>query len=372
MDLKELKAKLAAAKTKEGKVSLLDSYAEDLFEKGKYPDAGRFFAQALALAKAPNTRAYLAGPIGICNYNSGNDKEALAFLMKSARWFDKTKPEFMPDMCGFVYFHLGSLFEYQGKQAKSLEARHICERYAESQEKDTKWMLFAGISRNCETLGRHDEAIQYSQKAIQILSDNDPSLSYLYESMGKNHMSLQQHQEAINYFSKVIDLDPNFERRDEIQLKVAECYHQLTNHRSALETYGKILELKQLTGRRENLTWLYVKLAHCHFSLDQFEKSLLMTLEALRRQPKDKGERAELRSYLTTNYYEIGRYKEAILEGEKTLKLARRFPEDSPFYFRLALAYFKTGDMNSFTRYRTLCRKLFPEDSWNKYLEKLR
>ncbi len=372
MDLIEFKARLAGSKSKEDKVALLDAYAEELFEKGKFTGASKYYTQALSLAREQNTRAYLAGQIGISNFHSGNDKEALAFLLKSSRLFAPEKPEFMPDMCGYVHFHLGSLLEYQGKHAKSLEARRICERYVESQEKDTKWMLYAGISRSCEALGRHDEAIRYSQKAIQVLSDNDPGLSYLYESMGNNHMSLQQYQEAINYFSKVIDLDRNFERRDEIQLKVADCYHRLTNHRMALETYGKILELKQLTGRRENLTWLYNQLAHCHFSLDQFEKSLLMTLEALRRQPKDKVERAELRSYLTTNYYEMGRYREAIAESEKTLKLARRFPEDGPFYFRLALAYFKTGDMNSFARYRTLCRKLFPEDSWNKYLEKLR
>lgn len=372
MDLKELKARLAGARSKEEKVELYNAHAEDLFEKGKYSEASRYFAQALKLAKAQNTRAYLAGQVGICRYNSGNDKEALAYLVKSSRLFDATRPEFMPDMCGYVHFHLGSLYEYQGKHLKSLEARRICERYADSQEKDTRWMLYAGISRNCEALGRHNDAIACSQKAIQVLSDNDPSLAYLYESMGNNHMSLGQYQEAINYYSKVIDMDPNFERRDEVQLKVADAYHQLTNHRMALETYGKLLELKQLTGKRENLAWLYTVLAHCHFSLDQFEKSLLMTLEALRRQPKDKVERAEVRSYLTSNYYEMGRYREAIEEGEKTLKLARRFGEDSHFYFRLALSYFKTGDINAFTKYRTLCRRLFPEDSWNKYLEKLR
>jgi tetratricopeptide (TPR) repeat protein len=372
MDLKELKARLAGAKSKDEKVTLLDSYAEELFEKGKYTEASKHYSQALAFAKEPNTRAYLAGQVGICHYNSGNDKEALLFLLRSSRFFDPAKPEFMPDMCGFVHFHLGSLFEYQGKHAKSFEARRICDRYAQTQEKDTRWMLYAGMSRNCEALGKHDEAIQYSQRAIQVLSDNDPGLSYLYESMANNHMSLKQYQEAINYYSKVIELDPNFERRDEIQLKVADCYHELTNHRMALETYQKILELKQITGNRENLTWLYTKLAHCHFRLDQFEKSLLMTLEALRRLPKDKVERAELRSYLTNNYYELGRYKEAVMEGEKTLKLARRFPDDSHFYFRMALAYFKTGDMNSFAKYRSLCRKLFPDDSWNKYLEKLR
>jgi tetratricopeptide (TPR) repeat protein len=372
MDLKALNAKLAGAVSKEEKISLLDAYAEKLFEKEKFRDASKHYARAFALAKQSNIRAYLAGQIGICYYNSGHDEEALEYLLKSARLFDPDKPGFMPDMCGFVHFHLGSLFEYHGKLRQSLEARHACERFIDSQEKDTKWMLFTGISRIYEALDQHDEAIKYSQKAIQILSDNDPSLAYLYESMGNNYMGLNQHQEAINYFSKVIELDPKFERLDEIQLKMADCYHALTNHRMALESYQKILELKQLTGKIQNLTWLYTKIAHCHFSLDEFEKSLLMTLEALHRQPRHKLERAEIRSYLTNNYYELGRYKEAVVEGEKTLQLARRFPNDELFYFRMALAYYKLGDTKSFTKYRNICRKLFKDDGWNKYLEKLK
>jgi tetratricopeptide (TPR) repeat protein len=372
MKLKELEAKLADSRTdNEETISLLDSYAEELFGSGKYLKASQYYLKALGLARKQNVRAYLAGQIGICSYNCARDKEAFGYLLRSARLFDPGKPEFMADMFGFVHFHLGSLFEYYAKPAKSLEARRVCEHYIDSQEKDTKWMLYAGISRNYEALGKHDEAIRYSQKAIQVLSDDDPGLAYLYESMGNSYMSLKQYNEAIKHFSKVIELDQNFERLDEIHVKLADCYHRLTNHRLAVETYQRILELKQLTGRRENLTWLYVKIADCQFHLEQHEKSLMMTLEALRRQPKKLLERAEARGYLTSNYYELGRYREAVAEGEKTLKLARRFPGDNLFYFRMALAYFKLGDVRSFAKYRTLCRKMFRDDGWNKYLEKL-
>ncbi len=371
MELRQFRARLAGAASKEEKIALLDSYAEELFEKGAYSDASKYYQQALALEKLQNGRAYFLGQIGICHYNAGNDQLALKCLLKSARQFDPDKPEFMSDMYGFVYFHLGSLFEYYGKVAKSLEARRICEQYAESQEKDTRWMLYAGISRNYEALGKHDEAIRYSQKAIQVLSDNDPGLSYLYESMGNNYMSLKQYQDALNYFSKVIEVDPNFERLDEIQLKVANCYYQLTNDRLALQTYQKILELKQITGKRQGLAALRLRIADCYFRLQDFEKSLLAALEILQRPPKDRQERAETRSYLTTNYYELGRYREAAFEGEQTLKLARRFPNDHDFYFRLALSYYKLGDKKAFARYRTICRRLFGEDTWNKYLQKL-
>jgi tetratricopeptide (TPR) repeat protein len=368
---KQFDTKFASAASDEERISLLDSYAGELFDKEDYAGAVEVYSQALKIPKQPNVKAYFSGRIGICQFNAGNDKEAFNHLLKSAQLFDPEKPEFMRDMYGFVFFHLGSLYEYYGKTAKSLEVRKVCEQYLTSQEKDTQWMLYAGLSRNYEALGKHDEAIRYTQKAIQVLSDNDPGLSYLYESMANNYMGLQQYQEAIKHFSRVLELDPKFERRDEVQVRMADCYRHLANYRMALETYEKILELKQITSKRKDMVWLYLKIAECHFRLESFEKSLLVTLETLRRNPRNKLERAEARSYLTNSYYELGRYKEAVEEGEETLKLAKRFPNDDLFYIRMSLSYHKLGDKKAFATYRALFRSMYLEDSRNKYLDKL-
>jgi tetratricopeptide (TPR) repeat protein len=368
---KQFNDKLKRAASAEERITLMDTYAEELFLKGNYSEALKIYFQASKITKQQNAKAYFAGQIGICYFNAGKDKDAFTYLLKSLRLFNPDKSEFMPDMYGFVAFHLGSLYEYYGKTAKSLKARKICEDYIESQEKDTQWMLYAGIGRNYEALGMHNEAIRYSQKAIQVLSDNDPGLGYLYESMANNYMGLQQYHEAIKHFSRILELDPQFERRDEIHLKMAECHHRLANYAMALESYEKILELKQITGKKKDLVWIYLKIAECRFRLESYEKSLLVTLEILRRNPRNKLERAEARSFLTNNYYELGRYKEAAEEGEKTIALARRFTNDDLFYIRMALSYHKLGDKKSFAKYRSLCRKMFKEDNWNKYLEKL-
>jgi tetratricopeptide (TPR) repeat protein len=367
----QFNAKLKKADTPEQRISLCDAYAEELFEKENYSDAVKVYNDALKFAQDPNIQAYFTGRIGICHYNTGDDKRAFDFLTKSASLFKPENAEFMRDMYGFVHFHLGSLYEYHGNTAKSLEARRICEGYLDSQEKDTCWMLYAGISRNYEALGKHEEAIRYSQKAIQVLSDNDPGLSYLYESMANNYMGLKQYLEAIKHFSKVLELDPQFERNDDVQLKVADCYRQLSNFKMALETYEKMLQLKEITQKRKELVWVYLKMAECQFRLEAFEKSLIVALELLRRGAGSKLEKAEARSYLTDNYYELGRYNEAVEEGEKTLLLAKRFPNDDLFYVRMALSYHKLGDKKAFARYRALFRKMFREDNWNKYLEKL-
>ena len=371
MNQRELRAKLAQSKSKAEKISLLDTHAGKLFKKGKFQEAADYYVRALEMASLQNAKAYFSGQAGVCHYTAGNDREALRYLLKSVRHFAPGKPEFMPDMCGFVNFHLGSLYEYLGRHAKSLETRKVCEQYVDSQEKDTQWMLYAGMSRNYEAMGNHDSAITYSQKALQVLSDNDPGLTYIYESMGNNYMNMKQYQEAITYFSKVTELDPHFERLDEIQFKMADCYRQLMNDRMALETYKKMIELKHLTGKKEGLIRLYILKAECYFRLEEYEKSLLVTLEAVRRQPRNKLEKIEIRSFLTNNYYELGRYVEAVREGEKTLSLGRRFHNDHLFYFHMALSYHKLGDNKAFARYKALCKKLFPTDSWNAYLAKL-
>jgi len=368
---KQYEARLKHAKSDEERISIYDAHAEELFDKEKYSDAVKIYTEALKIAKESNIKAYFTGRIGICHFNTGNDTKAFDFLLKSGRLFEPDKPEFMRDMYGFVFFHLGSLYEYYGEVAKSLEARRVCEEYFDSQEKDTRWMLYAGISRNYEALGKHEEAIRYSQKAIQVLSDNDPGLSYLYETMANNYMGLKQYLEAIKHFSRVLELDPKFERREGIQLKMAECHLQLSNYKMALETYEKMLELKRITGQKRDLFWVYLKMAECQFRLEAFERSLIIALETLRRNPGSKLEKVEARSYLTDNYYELGRYKEAVEEGEKTLLIAKRFPNDDFFYVRMALSYRKLGDKKSFIKYRTLVRKLFRDDNWNKYLEKL-
>ena len=372
MNKQQFSASLKRAVSDDECLAIHDAYAKELFDRGKYADAISVYEQASDLTKSQNIKAYFMGKIGICRYYNGEDETAIQNLKISLQLFQPEQPEFMRDMYGFVLFHLGSLYEYHGKNNLSLEARRECEeKYLGCQEKDTKWMLYSGISRNYEAMGKHGEAISYSQKAIQVLSDNDPELSYLYESLANNYMELQQYQEAIRHFSTVLELFPEFERLDEVQMKLANCYRQISNYAMALETYEKILKLKQLTTRSKDIVWIYLKLAECHFRMSSYEKSLLAAFEAIHQSSRNPQEKAEALSFQTNNYYELGRYQEAVRTGEKVLKLAQRFPNDDLFYVRMTLAFHKLGDKKSFVKYRAIVRKLFKGDTWTKYLEKL-
>ena len=371
MNKQQFAAGMKRAASDEERLDIHDAYAKELFDKDNYTEALNIYTQALEFTKQQNIKAYLVGKIGICHFNKDEDKAALVRLKKSAQMFQPNKPEFMPDMYGFVLFHIGAIYEYHGKNAQSLEARKACEKYVKSQEKDTQWMLYSGMRRNYEALGKHSEAISYSQKAIQVISDNDPELSYLYESMANNYMGIQQYHEAIQHFSRVLELDPDFERIDDIQMKLANCYRQISNYAMALETYEKILKLKQLTAKSKDLVWIYLKLAECYFRITYYEKSLLAAFETLQQHPLNPQEKAEALSFKTNCYYELGRHKDAVREGEKALKCAERFPNDDLFFVRMALAYHELGDKKPFEKYRAIVRKLFKDDTWNKHLEKL-
>ena len=371
MNKQQFNAGLKRAVSGEGRLAIHEAYAKELFDKRNYTEALNIYKQALELTKQQNVKAYLFGKIGICHFNNNDDKKALQRLEKSVQLFKPDQPEFMRDMYGFVLFHLGSLYEYHGKITQSLEARKSCEKYLDSQEKDTQWMLYSGICRNYEALGQHSEAISYSQKAIQVLSDNDPGLSYLYESMANNYMEMQRYQDAIQHFSRVLELDPDFERNDEIHIKLANCYRRISNYAMELETYEKILRLKQITAKSKDLVWIFLKLAECHFRMASYEKSLLAAFEALNQRSRNPHEKAEALSFKANSYYELGRYRDAVRDGEKALMLSQRFPNDDLFYVRMALAYHELGDHKLFVKYRALVRKLFEDDIWNKHLEKL-
>jgi hypothetical protein len=74
-----------------------------------------------------------------------------------------------------------------------------------------------------------------TQKAIQVLSDNDPGLSYLYESMANNYIPSNRKPLSI---LEVLELIPS-SSADEIQLRMAVAIAILQLQDGA-ETYEKI------------------------------------------------------------------------------------------------------------------------------------
>jgi tetratricopeptide (TPR) repeat protein len=359
-------------KSNEEKVCLLDEYAEQLFGAEKYAEVIDLYQKALEFETSQNIIAYLNGQIGMGYYMLYDDNNAETYLTKAHKGFDPQKPQFMKDMFVLVNFYLGSLYEYQSKPDRSLSARLECLKYIDSQDKEMQWMLYSGISRNYEAAGLKEEAIKYYQKAVGIISEGGPGLTYLYERIALNHYELNQYEEALQHFQKILDLDPNFERREEIYLYIAECHRQQTNHRMALESYLKLLDLREITGEKKNVIKVLIEIAYCYFRLKEYENSLVACTRALKEKPQDKKDLAEIHSFLANNYYELQRYQEAIVEGRKSMRISKEFRNVNYLLRSMALSYHKLGDSKNFKKYKEVYQKIFPQDeSWNKYLAQL-
>lgn len=372
MDVKKLEAKLKTATTVESKLALLDEIASYYYEKDNYQKALKYYKKGEELALEGNAQAYYLGQKGICYYLEHQDKGARQALMSAKEMFRLDRADFVPEMYGLVQFFLGSLHEYSGENRSSLEARLDALKYLEHLHPEAQWMLLAGISRNYEEGGENRRAIEYSTRAISLIAKDEPEIAYLYESLGINHHELAEYEKAIEYFSRILEVAPDFERKNEIYFNIGLSYQRLLNFRLALDSYLKMLELKELSSKGDSLCWLYIEIAHCCYQLKDYDKSLEFVRKALKGPVEEKEELAEIRSYLTNNLHALGKFREAAREGEKTLKISRKFPNMEIMLSNLALCYYNLEKKEKFRFYRDWCNRAFPDFSWTKHLNKLR
>jgi tetratricopeptide (TPR) repeat protein len=371
-DVNELEEKLKSVQESEEKLEILDQIAGFYYDKDDYAKAARFYDQAQKLTEPGNSQAYYLGLKGICHFLLHSDKEALEALTAARKMSVPDESDFVPELHGLVNYFLGSLHEYKGENQASLESRLEALGYLDHLHSEAQWMLLAGISRNYEEKGETRKAVEYNTQALALISQNDPELAYLYESLGLNHYELEEYDKALSYFSRVLEIAPEFERIDDVYFSIGLCYQRLLDYRMALKSYLKILEVKKLTAGNDSYRWLYIEIAHCYYLLKEHENSLLYVRKALKFPSiEDKEELAELRSYLTNNLSAMGKHEQAVAEGEKTLRISRDFHNIELMLPNMALSCYHLNDKKKFEQYRDWCNRSFPNNSWTKQLNKL-
>ncbi|MFQ5930096.1 MAG: tetratricopeptide repeat protein, partial [Acidobacteriota bacterium] len=371
MNVKKLEEKLKTTLGTREKLEILDEIAAYCYDQDEYQKAAKYYQEAGKLVPLGNPRAYYEGQEGICHFLLTKDKEAYRALMAAKEMFRPDEEDFDPEIYGLVYYFLGSLYEYNGENDASLRVRLEALNYLKYLHREAQWMLLAGISRNYEERGEFRQSVKFNTQAISLISDNDPEVAYIFESLGFSHYELGEYDKALGYFSQVLEVAPDFEREDDIYFTIGLCYQRLLNFRMALDSYLKLLELKELDGDKDSLSWLCIEIAHCYYSLKEHKKSLEFVERALKEPIEDKEQRAEIHSYLTNNYYALGRFKKAVEAGEKTLKICDKFHNIEIMLPNLALSYYQLGKKDKFNFYRDWCNRDFPALSWTKQLNKL-
>lgn len=371
MDVKQLERKLATIQKVQDKLEVLDEIAARYYEEDHFHKAITYYQQAEKLAPAGNSRAYFQGLEGICYFLMNQDEEAYLALTRAKEMLHPDGKDFDPEIFGLVHYFLGSLYEYGEKNEAALESRLEAFEYIHHLHPEAQWMLLAGMSRNYELQGDFHKAVKFNTDAISLISQDDPEIVYIFESLGCSHYELGEYETALEYFSRVLEVDQGFERQEEIYFNIGLCNQRLLNFRMALDSYIKLLELKELQSSPDSLGWLYIEIVHCYYSLKEHEKSVEFVEMGLKEPFEDQAEKAEIHSYLANNYHGMGRFEEAVEAGEQTLKISDEFHHLEIMLPNLALSCHQLGDTEKFEHYRDWCNRDFPDLGWTKQLNKL-
>ena len=371
MNVKQLKEKLTAAKGAREQLEVLDEIAAHYYDQNDYQEAVAYYREAEKLAPEGNPRTYYQGTEGICHFFLNKDEEAHRALLGAKEMLRPNEEDFDPEICGLVHYFLGSLYEYNDKNDASLEFRLEAFKYLENLHPEAQWMLLAGMSRNYEQKGDLRNSVKFNTQAISLISNDDPDIAYIFESLGSCHYELGEYKKAQEYFGQVLEVDSGFERKDDVYFSIGLCHQRLLDFRMALDSYLKLLELKELEPNKDPLCWLYIETAYCYYNLKEHEESIGFVEKALKEPIENKEEKAEIHSYLANNYYALGRYQEAVEAGEKTLKLSEQFHNMEIMLPNLTLSYYHLGQEDKFHFYRDWCNRDFPDLSWTQQLNKL-
>ena len=371
MDVKQLKEKLIAAQGAKEKLEILDEIAACYYDQEEYQEAVAYYGKAEKLAPEGNPRAYFQGMEGICYFFLKKDQEAHKALLGAKNMLHSDEEDFDPEISGLIHYFLGSLYEYNDENDRSLECRLEAFKHLSHLHREPQWMLLAGMSRNYEQKGDLRNSVKYNTQAISLISNNDPEIAYIFDKLGSNLYELGEYKEAQEYFGRVLEVDPGYERKDDVYFSIGLCHQRLLDYRMALNSYLKLLELKELEPDTEPLSWLYIETAYCYYHLKEHEKSIELVEKALQETIEDKEEQAEIQSYLTNNYQALGRHQEAVEAGEKTLKLSHQFHNIEIMLPNLTLSYYHLGQEDKFHFYRDWCNRDFPDLSWTQQLNKL-
>ena len=368
MDVKQLEQKLATIQEDQDKIEVLDEVAARYYEEGHYRKAVSYYQQAEQLSLDSNLRASYQGLKGICYFLMNQDSEAHRALIGAKEMLRPDEKSFDSEIFGLVHYFLGSLYEYEGKPEASLESRLVAFEYIDDLHSEAQWMLLAGIGRNYEFQNDFRKAVEFNSEAISRIDQNDPEIRYVLANLGYNHYELGEYNKAREHFAQILATDHDFERQEEVYSMLGLCNRRLLDFDTALDSYLKLLELKQPKSTQESSAWLYIEIAHCYYSLKEYQKSVEFVEKGLKGPIEDNTEKAEIHSYLVNNYHGMSRFEEAVEAGERTLKIADEFHGMEIMLSNLALSYHQLGDTEKFAYYRDWCNRDFPDQDWTKQL----
>jgi len=322
-----LKLQLVSAKADTQKLVLLKQLADMAF--------GSDMQKALAYAKQG---VQLADKIGDKNWQpkfyemEGRMHANLLHLDSATTFFDKA-------MAGYktvdnkrgqatTYFKMGWVYKKKGEidkaMAADLNASHIMEAL---EDKAGIAAAYERVSDDLTIQGRLKEAMDYTQKAIEICEKNNLNneLVYALTNAGSVEIKGGNNKQAFDYFNRTLQL-AHAQKFDEISIadftnNRGNALKRLGRYPEALKDYHDALTIAEKSNYTNAIAATIANLGEVNLLMGNYKEALGYQLETVRLQEKNKDLSNITENYLhVSNIYEhLGDYKSALDYHKKAL-----------------------------------------------------
>lgn len=184
-----------------------------------------------------------------------------------------------------------------------------------------------------------------------------PEQQDLYEE-GRGYFEQGRLDPATRCFSEIIKDNPD--RFADVYNKLGVIYHRKGLSEKAIAYFEKALKVNPAyTEAALNLSIVYNELGRyedAHRKFDSAVKTVYKT--RMIKDPYIEGKLANEHARLGDQYYDLGRYKEAITEYKKALKLRPKFAD---IITQLGIACRDNGDLDTAIKVLTKAQKLNPK-----------
>ena len=267
---------------------------------------------------------------------------------------DHIRQETFPDKEG--WFRLGLVLEKMDQIAKAQQIFEILLKQAK--DENARASIYHQLGLMKDKLGKHNEAIAYYEKSIEIEETQTPpnhqNLAKSYNEMGWVYYSMGNYTKALEFYEKALEirqisLPPNHLDVASSYNRIGIIYHSMGDYAKALSSCEKALSIRQqslppthpdLAASYGNIGTMYDSMGEYSESLSSYEKALEIQQQSL---PPTHSDLAMSYNNIGSAYDKMGDHAKALSSHEKALAIKQQ--SLPPTHFGLISCYDNIGNV---------------------------
>lgn len=229
-----------------------------------------------------------------------------------------------------TYFKIAWVHKRRGEIAKAMEADLQALRHLEALGDQEKIADALGrVSDDLSLQGRHEEALEYARKAIDICKKNNfqRELPFALRYAGDASISMGNPAQALDYYNQALALtrlhDPSLSNIADIINCRGNALKRLGRHAEAMEDYKICLENSEKANYPGGIFTAIANLGEINLLMGNYAAALPYQLKtiALQEESGDLGNLTENYGHASTIYEQLGDYKSALLFQKKARRM---------------------------------------------------